>query len=501
MKYSIYIITAFLFGVTSLFSLVELEEVLQIYPNGGTSDNSKVYLNGDTILVNTNLSTQNNNYDLLLSTDRGNSWLDITEKMQSTIGDKFQEKLFSELGSYYLYVNRKDTTLDYYNLDGNIIEKVEPMNKSLRDVEIVLNPLDENFLGHFYNYFEFHHHMHFQSFSTSIDRGKSWSTVNPVPEMEAQGKGGGAGPLTISYGFSNGFKDCMFFFFDWGDVYRSYGAAHFSYNTNSEKVELLQNRKNNGLCLECTGKNELLVREVDSESFRIFDYLTGEYQSFPFVEKTIGWDADSLTQFDDKEEPIDYYERLLVSGRTTNLRSPNHQIMELTHYKYDNRLAPYVYDFVHQYYFQTFDFGESWELIYKNTDKNNLIKNFKINPSDKVFWVIKGEQIDSDYRSDTKKPILYKSKEALTSVEDSYNSTGMKVSLNDSKLSITSEEFQSNVSLRIFNLEGKELQSINLNLNKGLNEININKTNEKLLFISIEMKGNSNQIYKLLNNN
>jgi hypothetical protein len=496
MKYSIYIITTFLISASSLFSLVELEEVLKLYPDGGTLYSSsystnRVFLNGDTILVRYNLTAKSDSYVLKLSTDRGVNWRDITDNFKDKIGDGFSNSKFSELGSYYLNVNSKDTTLEYFNLDGDLIKLSYPVNKSLRNVSIVLNPLDENFVGYFYNYFEYHHHIHFQTFYTSTDRGENWYYVSPK---------GGAGFVTIGYNLSIGQKNKIFFSYDWGDVYNSYGGARFSYDTYTRNIEYLS-YTDNAYCYECTGPNEYVTRKSGESRYTVVNLNDKSERAYKLFDNTLGLDLDSLSQYNDTvNRPSKFYERVSPTKRATNLRSPNHQIIELTHYEYDSNLYPEEYIFVHQYYFQTFDYGENWELIFENKDKNNLIQYFGINHKDKVFWAIRGEQDDSDYRSDTRKPILYKSKEPLTSVEDSYNSTGMKVSLNDSRLSITSEEFHSNASLRIFNLEGKELQSINQSLNKGLNEININKTNEKLLFISIQMEGN-NQIYKLLNNN
>ncbi len=494
MKYSIYIITAFLLSATSLFSLVELEEVLQIYPDGGSADYSKVYLNGDTILVNTELSTQNNNYDLILSTDRGNSWRDITEKIKPITRD-FYHKYYSELGSYFVLHNYKDTTIDYYNLDGILQKKAKPNRTSLVNVEVILNPLNEYFVATFYNYTDIHHGIHYQEFKTSIDRGENWNNVSPTSKLEPNGNQNYSGSLTIDYKLSIGNKNRIFFKYSWGDLFNYFGTAYFIYDANSKEIELTPKFIDNNYCVECTGDYKVVYKKEGPDNYISSDIFTNQEEPYSFINNSIGWDADSIAQNKEKDE------RLIVSGRTTNLRSPNHQIIELTHYMNDINIEPKVYDFVHQYYFQTFDFGDSWELIYKNTDKNELVQSFKINPSDKVLWVIKGVQVSPDYHSDTKKPILYKSKEPLTSIKESTTNQDLKVSLSDSKLSIKSNDYKSSSSIRIFNLEGKELQSINLSLNKGLNEIIINKTNEKLLFISIEMEGNSNQIYKLLNNN
>lgn len=498
MKYSISIIIAFILSASSLFSLVELEEVLKLYPDGGTLYGSsystnKVFLNGDTILVRYNLTAKSDSYVLKLSTDRGVNWRDITDNFKDKIGDSFSNSKFSELGSYYLNVNSKDTTLEYYNLDGESIRTASPPNKSLRHVSIMLNPLDENYVGYFYSYYEYLHHFHYHTFYTSIDRGGKWHYVSP--------KGGGGGSLTINYTLSSGNKSKIFFDYDWSNVYVASGGAYFSYDTYTNKIEYISNYQREVYCYECTGPNEYVTRKSGESRYTVVNLNDKSERAYELFDNTLGFDLDSLSQYNDTvNNPSKFYERIWPTKRATNLRSPNHQIIELTHYEYDSNLYPEEYIFVHQYYFQTFDYGENWELIFENKDKNNLIQYFGINHKDKVFWAIRGEQDDSDYRSDTRKPILYKSKEPLTSVEDSYKSVGMKVSLNDSKLSITSEEFHSNASLRIFNLEGKELQSINQSLNKGLNEININKTNENLLFISIQMEGN-NQIYKLLNNN
>lgn len=499
MKYSIYIITTFLISTSSLFSLVDLEEVLKLYPDGGTLYGSsysknKVFLNDDTILVRYNLTAKNDSYVLKLSTDRGINWSDITDSFKDKIGDGFSNSNFSELGSYYLNVNSKDTTLEYFNLDGELIKTATPPNKSLRHVSILLNPLDENFVGYFYSYYEYLHHFHYHLFYTSIDRGGKWHYVNP--------EGGGGGSLTINYTFSSGNKSKIFFSYDWSNVYVASGGAYFSYDSYTKKIEYIKSFKSDAYCYECTGPNEYVNRKSSESRYTIVNLIDKSERAYNLFDNTLGIDLDSLSHYNDTvNKPSKFYERVSPTKRATNLRSPNHQIIELTHYQYDSNLYPEEYIFVHQYYFQTFDYGENWELIFENKDKNNLIQYFGINHKDKVFWAIRGEQDDSDYRSDTRKPILYKSKEPLTSVEDSFNTKGLKVSLNDSKLSITSDEIQKNVSLRIFNLEGKVLQNVNIRLNKGLNEININKTNEKLLFISIELEVNSKQIYKLFNNN
>ena len=68
MKY-IFIAISLLFTLTPLYSQMEFEEVLQLYPEGGFTYGNQIYLNGDSIYVVSSYSSETRGF--FLSTNGG----------------------------------------------------------------------------------------------------------------------------------------------------------------------------------------------------------------------------------------------------------------------------------------------------------------------------------------------------------------------------------------------------------------------------------------------
>ncbi len=475
---------------------LEFEEVYQIHPENGLSSRPEIYLKGDTVLLLTSVYDSNDTDSkwrevISESYDEGKTWNDLTSFIGEDVGiSEFYGDGYHQMGRFFVKPVWQDNSIKYFDLNGNMTNEIFYFN-SLKQFEgIYLNQSDENFIGVFYLYDNNHYdYSNYSNFNFSIDKGETWSLVSPITEMKKQGLDLN-GELSVHRIISPSLITPEKYYFFVSPNYYIGVTQYFTFDYQSKKYTLL-GQESKGECFECLGENKLSLEEDEFGNSISYDIFTKETLiEGNFYNDILGINLDSAINSNPKYDE-NFYERIDKKFHTTNILNPFHQIVGYSHYQYDNTNDNREYPFVHQYFYQTFDNGDNWELIYSNKDKDNLVYKVNINPIDNNLWLIKGIQNTPSEDSKSTRHTIYKSKTPLTNVELNDNvNNDFKISISNRLLHIKSPNNYTDATISLFNLNGKLISKLNTSLVKGINSIDlINSLNDNLLLVKLRVDG------------
>lgn len=426
------------------------------------------------------------------TTNYGRDWElnDIINKKEITDIDPYQ--------FHFLKRSASDSTLYKYNFNGEIIGKSNYFSY-LDDAYMVFNPKDPNFIGmhfqrqdHIFEYFQ--HYFYY-----SKDYGENWNFISI--ETHLQEKRNLSLPFNVSIEFAPNIRnqEKSLFRYNWHNTLGIYYSitANFNFYTKKIKFYEFNSSVNNYSYLD---EDEVLFHTNTQDSLIRFNLETQEKKDYSRFPNSIGWDPDSISG-NNVNNPINKNGRYLqTQGFKTNSSNPDHQIISIIHYEYNNEANP-VYVFINQYFFQSLDAGQNWDLIFENFDKFNLVQDFFINPKDMSLWIEKSVGTARSISFSYDYPKLYRSTSPLTSILSNINDDGIisaYFSLND--LIIDSNQDYNNSIISIYDLEGKKIVSTTTDLQLGINEIELNqKLNNGLYLVQIE-NSKQKQVVKLIRN-
>lgn len=495
MKSSLLII-AFLVYFPISSAELEFEEVYQIHPENGLSNSPEIYLKGDTVLLLTSVYDSNDTDSkwrevISESCDEGKTWNDLTSFIGEGTGiSKFYQKGYHQMGRYFVKPMSVDTTLKYFDLKGNITKEVYYFRTLSNLNRIYFNLQDENYIGLQFLYK--HAHLEYLSnsnFIYSTNKGNTWTYISPIEEMEKQGLDpyeGGSVHQIINPSIINPEK--YYFFISTEMIVGMIQGFIYDYRTK-EYVLLGTDYYNS--CFECFGENNMSLQEDIYGNSSSIDVITKEITNHGnFYTEHLGINLDSARNSDPNYND-DFYERIERKFHISNAINPYHQIVGYTHYQYDNTNDNREYPFVHQYFYQTFDNGKKWELVYFNKDKNNLVYKIYINPLDNNLWMIKGIQNIPSEDSKSTKHTIYKSKSPLTNVElNDRENNDFKISISNRLLHITSPNNYTDAVISLYNLNGKLISKLNTSIVKGKNSLDlINSLRDNLILVKLRVDG------------
>lgn len=488
----------------SLFAQMEFEEVFKIYPEGGIARYSKVYIKGDTILIKSDVSSPEiiEKEAYYLSTNSGKTFKDISDKVRSSLpvldGDT-EPGVFHPTGFFFVKRNftDKDTSIYYISLDGEIMKKVEYPYRGgyLFSSYIELNDKDPNYLALHHNFFMFVNNTYYHQLSMSPDRGESWKSLKPEGIIKEE-RGIALTPnreITTVYSEKNNGNIFAKFFYE--STFSSF-TQYLEYNYISDKYNLI---------------NTFFEME------KVFNYESFQDNSLDLVsESGDGYyyqDLESSKKF----IQLDFYDLLNLNKDSINSENENLQIGEfsngqgysffktnpnnINHKILSILLTPsfgQVSDLInHQFFFQTFDKGKTWEYIFDNIKIEEQVFDFFIKPSDMSLWLIKDSELEYRRSPSSNHPILYKSKSPLTSVLQSTNKT-ITTYLSVNQLILESDSYYDNVEIGAYTIDGKAIFNINTNLNSGTNTFDIPKSISGLILVTIQSDKLQGQVHKLI---
>lgn len=482
---------------------MEFERVWQVYPDGGIATGTELYFKHDTILLktrSTHSGKEETNY--FFSTDEGKNWNDLRDNFK--IGTLVNEK-YDLLGTFHPLtfefvkmdrVNDTTTNIYYMNLQGEIQKKVS--FPYLADQSgIKFNLIDPNFISLHRQVerqfpFEYQHDVGF-----STDRGDTWDYLKPEIELKKQRGINLNNSRKIEYQFSNINKGKLLINFTWFDgssfYYRittgfNYFDQTYDFSSKDHSFEEL-------ICYECFGEDRLTKLNNVDEEFNSYDLFSGEKSTMFFKDRLPMLKNDSL----ENEGRVIDISKFWGTNQAFFKQDPlnnNHKVIYIyIRSKYEPVNSIRI-NYINQLFFQTFDNGNSWELIFSNEDINNQIVDFFIDHNSKNLWILKDTSETDRLISSSWYPILYKSKSPLTSVENQ-SIDKFKVHFFNRVISVTSDSHFNNASINIYNLSGKLLFNKLIDIQAGENILNLNQPiNEKLILVQITT--NETQIFKLV---
>lgn len=482
---------------------MEFEEVFKIYPENGTAQYSKLYFTNDTILIEStiHLVGELEKQAYYLSTNSGRTFDDISDKVRSSLpileGDT-DAGVFHPTGFFFVKRNftDKDTSIYYISLDGGIMKKVEYPYRGgfLFSSYIELNHKDPNYLALHHNFFMFVNNTYYHQLSMSPDRGESWKSLAPEGIIKEE-KGIALTPnreITTVYSernngniFAKFYYESTFSSFTQYLVYNYITDKYNLINTNfeMEKVFNFESFQDNSLDLVSESGDGYYYQDLESsEKFLQLDFYD-----------LLNLNKDSINSENENLQIGEFSNGQGYSFFKTNPNNINHKILSILLTSSFGQVSDLVN---HQFFFQTFDNGNTWEFIFDNRGMEEQVFDFFINPKDLSLWIIKDRELAYRRNASSSHPILFKSKTPLTSVENQDNNK-FKVNYTKRSISINSDIYYYNSTISIYNLNGKSLVNKSIDLQMGKNIITLEQPiDDKLILVQITT--NETQIFKLI---
>ena len=487
----------------TLFAQMEFEEVFKIFPVGGIARYSKVYIKNDTILIKSDVSTPEiiEFEAYFLSTNSGKTFEDISDRVRSSLpllGGDTEPGVFHPTGFFFVKRNFTDidTSIYYISLDGEIMKKVEYPYRGgfLFSSYIELNHKDPNYLALHHNFFMFVNNTYYHQLSMSPDRGESWKSLAPEGIIKEE-KGIALTPnreITTVYSernngniFAKFYYESTFSSFTQYLVYNYITDKYNLINTNfeMEKVFNFESFHDNSLDLVSESGDGYYYQDLESsEKFLQLDFYD-----------LLNLNKDSINSENENLQIGEFSNGQGYSFFKTNPNNINHKILSILLTSSFGQVSDLVN---HQFFFQTFDNGKTWEFIFENIGMEEQVFDFFIKANDMSLWIIKDSELDYRRNASSSHPILYKSKSPLTSVENQSESK-FNVDYSNGNLNIISETYFNNSTISIYNLNGKTLLNKSIDLQMGENSITIEQPiDDKLILVQITT--NETQIFKLI---
>lgn len=501
MKYIPLILT--LIFTLPLASQMEFERVWQIHPDDGIAQGTRLYYKKDTILLMTESAHSGDiEINYFYTTDDGNNWNDLREEINisAVITEKydFLGNLHPLTFEFYKLILENDTTSYIYimNLQGVIQKKISypylPTQSGIK-----LNPIDPNYISVHRQRdrmfpLEYNHDVGY-----STDRGDTWDYMRPEEELKKQ-----RGILLptlrkIDYYFSpkNKGKILYEFLWDngWGEWYRlvtEYNYIEKKYNFSTVGFNL-----DKFICYECFETSNLTFINNEDNVFESYNINTLEKTNMYFEDRLPFLNSDSLNN-EEKQIDITGFWGDGLGFLKSNLINDLHKVLYISiRSDYISEHTNQI-DYNNQLFFQSFDNGETWEFLFNNDDLHNQVVGMFINHINNDLWILKDSTVSNRIAPSSDSPVLYKSLQPLTSVEHKIEQK-FKVIYNNNRVIINSDEYYSNINLRVYSVTGKLLFDKNIDLQIGENRIETyNQLDEKLLLI--QLNTNISQIFKLI---
>ncbi len=467
------IITILLIAITySSFAQMEFEEVLQLYPDGNVNSSYLLYLNGDSAFVTYHTGSLGSMSHFVFTTNSGENWRNMN--------DLFESLNISGLDPYNFHLysrSEEDSTIYHYNFDGEVIYESEYLLQHFKGF-MRFSPIDPNFLGLHVaiEYIQFEQYQHYFYYST--DYGKNWNFINVEKHLLEEKN------LTLPYNVTIGFapnlrnKNKALFQFNWHNMFGTYFSLTGNFDFYTKEMRFYDNNTL-GSCYGCLSEDEVIYNTKTQDSIIRYNLETKEKNNYSRFPNSIGWDPDSISENNEGQN-------LKLQRFRVNSSNPSHQIMMIKYTEYNKNNSP-LYNFIHQYFFQSLDSGNTWEFIYLNEDRFNIIDDFYINSKDLSLWLVKNIHNANSDSPSRLYPKLYRSLSPVTFVKNIPNNTELTAYFNKNTLIVNSKKNLYESQINIYNLLGKETYKTKINLTKGNNQIYLNDNlNSGLYFIEIE---------------
>ncbi len=482
---------------------LEFERVWQIHPEGGSATSTRLFFKNDTLLIRTR-STHSGDLETnyFYSTDEGRNWTDLRDEF--ILGNPVTEK-YDFLGElhpltfeFFNFDRENDSTAFIYimNLQGEIQKKISypylPTQSGIK-----LNPLDPDYISvHRYKErmfpLEYNHDVGY-----STDRGDTWDYMQPEKEIKKQRDITLPTQRKIDYTFSSKNKEKVLYNFLWDNGFGSWYSLRTEFNYKNKEYNFLSNRINQGelLCYECFNSSSLTFFDRENDYFESFDINTFEKSEKQFIDILPFLNSDSLNN-EEKQVDITGFWGEGLGFLKSNLINVLHKVLYISiRSDYISEHSNQI-DYNNQVFFQSFDNGETWEFIFNNDELYHQVVGMFINHVNNDLWILKDSTVSNRISPSSDSPVLYKSKEPLTSIENLSNSK-LNINYQNNNINIISDKYFNNATLNIYNLNGKLLYSNYLDLNKGENTLIFNQQiNERLILVQITT--NETQIFKLI---
>ena len=493
MKY-IFIAISLLFTLTPVYSQMEFEEVFNTSEFGPYANMSKFKFASDTMLyqlyyINTLEGNQYVEYYIKI---RNQEPVNITDKLTKHFSSNSQ---YDTLGyfhpklSQFIRYEKSDTTIYYIDLNGDIVRKIKYPHNNLDFGQLFMNSNDESFLGIYHEYEQSLTDTYYHDIVYTTNYGETWNQINPEQFVYEQ-----TGTLynthrAIDAFFSSKNNGKMLIRFYWSSKFEDHFEYTF-YDYYSQKFKMYDNWFNpeEVVCYECHREDYLSL-------FDSYLELRNETDSFNYLdfEKITRYNQDSLSSIGERVY-LPFIKNVSNASYLVNRLNVRHHIMALDHYV-NNMMDGEQPD---RLLFQTFDGGNNWEFVYKDTNRESKISLISLNPFTNELWL--GRPIFDDENVGYRYGIVYKSISPLTNVENQEENLGLNLLLNKYSLNIVSENQYINTQISLYDLEGKILFNKALSITKGNNYLEIPELQNKLILVAIKTK-NGDEVFKLLNTN
>lgn len=475
MKY-IFIAISLLFTLTPVYSQMEFEEVLQLYPDDGDTGFNQIYLNGDSVYVWSSYSSPTKGLvGHLLSTDGGETWEDLLLREKLKLGDDTPNySAFNPYKFHFIERNKEDSSFAIYNFDGELISK-NKFDTAPYSGRIIFNPIDPNFIGVLTTYRVPQFNVYHDNFYYSNDYGKNWYKLDAY-NLAVEHSGIGLYPQKeIQFLPNIRNPEKSIFRLIWHNRITSIYHFTMNYNFYTHEARFYEDNLQYYHSDYGTYDEDEVVRVTERDSIIHLNVETGEKYGYSRLDATMGWDPDSIAQNNDDDFPPEYSQLIILDKFKINPTNPNHQVVMYKHGEGIQGQEPPM-SYIDQYIFQSFDAGQTWESVAQSFDKFNPIVDIYINPKDATLWIKKndnngarGLKVNDHYS------VLYKSTSPLTNVSElESNVNNISALFSGNSLVIDSKDLVGDASIKLFNIEGRKVLESNQYIERGRNEININ---------------------------
>ena len=335
----------------------------------------------------------------------------------------------------------------------------------------------------------------------SIDEGQNWTTIssesvfnNDRKEMQYAINVSNPNLLLVRYDYNTFNHSDEFFIYDLEEGKEVY----FLDKTDIQFANLSKYTFGSQYLRTVGFKNEYDLTKWDDDGFGYINYnmKTKKLDTIDLVDNVFGNDfkleaGESLEKNYYKWNTIGY--SIPYNYYYNNPINKNHHIISLINFSED-------YKKYNQMYFQSYDKGDSWELIYQNDSYLNPISSFYYNPYTDKLWITKTERENPKRNADGDGYTFYRSTTTVSvSDKQKKENSPFLLSLKDNILNIINNEDSDNYKISIYGLDGKQIFNSNQFLSSGSNEIDLQNTDKQnLYFISLDNEKSKPFLTKLL---
>ncbi len=491
----------FLLTFSSVYSQnLEFEEVLDFDPSGlSNAQYATLSLKGDSAFFHVELDTASPYVDYInnfyFSSNNGKTWENVTENFQKILfgdhqflsGQFFHQKLFMFI---HKFSEGNDLYIGYYDVKGNLINKIK-IDPEYRYWRIILNHINEDFIGLYARYFHDTDHNYYQHyFDYSTDRGKTWHKVHPE-------KLGPSCEIDFRLNIRNS-EIGMFTFIDYNSNRPKLDISIFKYNFYDKTYDY---------------SYQIAPYESKDYGFREEDYILDKYQSNikPLLDLSKTEIVDTISSYSITNMPQDslnnlnnndYEEKVYIYGFFKylekeygdynfsnfrfNLEKPDTFLCKIIHFARKRINGKIETLFSRSLIFSSYNGGISYNFLTELSTRNVFL-----NPINNEIWSI--SYLDDNIFK------LYKSKNDIFSSVSLEKKYKLNVYFSGNNLIIENDEEPKESTIKIFDLGGRAILQKDILLQKGTNQIPLSShINPNLYLVNIELTNSKINIYKLI---